>query len=135
MVPQGGEPRMPSIRVLIVDDFVEWRLFVSRAIGEIVNLQIVGEACDGVEAVQKATDLKPDLAVLDIGLPKLNGIEVAREIRKLCPECRIVFLTENPSKDVIEECFRAGACGYIVKSSGANELVPAIKAALNGKVC
>ena len=100
--------------------------FVYRAIGETPELQIIAEACDGEEAVQKAKDLKPDLVVLDIGLPKLNGIEVARQIRKLCPECRIVFLTENESKDVIEECFRAGASGYVVKSSAATDLISAI---------
>lgn len=126
---------MHGVRVLIVDDFAEWRQFVCAAIGEISDLQIIAEARDGKEAVQKARDLKPDLVVLDIGLPRLNGIEVAREIRKLCPECRIIFLTENLSKDVIEECFRAGASGYVVKSSSAKDLISAINAAVKGKAC
>lgn len=126
---------MHSVRVLIVDDFAEWRQFVCRTVGEITDLQIVAEASDGEEAVQKAKDLKPDLVVLDIGLPRLNGIEVARKIRKLCPQCRIIFLTENLSKDVTEECFRAGASGYVVKSSAADDLISAINAAVKGKAC
>ncbi len=126
---------MHSVRVLIVDDFAEWRQFVCRAVGEITDLQIIAEASDGEEAVQKAKDLKPDLVVLDIGVPRLNGIEVAREIRKLCPECRIIFLTENLSKDVTEECFRAGANGYVVKSAAADDLISAINAAVKGKAC
>ena len=121
---------MQGIRVLIVDDFVEWRQLVRRAIGEIADLQNIREACDGEEAVEKARGWNPDLALLDIGLPKLNGIEAAQQIRRLCPECRIIFFTENRSDDVIEECFRTGASGYIFKSSGANDLVTAIKAAM-----
>ena len=105
---------MHGIRVLIVDDFAEWRQFVRRAIGCIAEPQNIREACDGEEAIEKATDWNPDLALLDIGLPKINGIKVARQIRELCPECKVIFFTENQSSDVMDECFCAGACGYIV---------------------
>ena len=94
------------------------------------DLQIIAEASDGEEAVAKARELKPDLVLLDIGLPRLNGIEVARQLRQFYPECRVLFLTEHQSNEVIEECFRAGAIGYILKSSAANDLISAINAAL-----
>ena len=124
---------MHGIRVLIVDDFAEWRQFVRRAIGEIADPKDIREARDGEEAIEKTSGWTPDLALLDIGIPKMNGIEVARKIRKLCPECRVVFFTENRSNEVMDECLRAGACGYIVKSSGAKDLAAAINAALKPK--
>lgn len=128
-----GRNDMHGIRVLIVDDFAEWRQFVRRAIECIAEPQNIREACDGEEAIKKTRGWTPHLALLDIGIPKMNGIELARQIHKLCPECRVVFFTENRSNDVMEECFRAGACAYIVKSSGANDLVAAIKVAIKDK--
>lgn len=122
---------MGGVRVLVVDDFAEWRQFVRGIIGDVAGLHIIGEASDGAEAVAKARVLEPDLVLLDIGLPSLNGIEVARQIRQFSPRCAILFLTEHQSNDVIEECYRAGASGYIFKSSAANELLLAINAALN----
>src|SRR5215470_3565602 len=114
----------------VVDDFEDWRQFVCSTIAEVAGLQVIAEASDGVEAVQKASVLKPDLVLLDIGLPKLNGIEAARQIVNCSPESQIVFVTENPSSDVIEECLRAGASGYVVKSSASRDLMPAIQAAI-----
>jgi DNA-binding NarL/FixJ family response regulator len=121
------------LRLLVVDDFEPWRRFVRTMIQGIPDAVIVGEASDGREAIEKARKLRPDLVLLDIGLPFMNGIEVAREIGKISPESSIVFLTENPSSDVMEECFSAGASRYVVKSSAANDLIPAIKAALKRK--
>lgn len=120
-------------RVLVVDDFEQWREFVCTTIQTIPNLVVVGVASDGPEAIDKAATLRPDLVVLDIGLPTLNGIEVARRIRRVSPRSTIVFLTENPSREVIEECFRTGASGYVVKSSAGNDLISAINAALKRK--
>ena len=86
---------MQGVRVLVVDDFAEWRRELCATIQEISGLQVVGEAADGFEAIQKSKDLRPDLILLDIGLPRLNGIEVARRLSKVCPESRIIFVTEN----------------------------------------
>ena len=121
------------IRVLVVDAFTEWRHFVCASLGEIPNVLIVGEAGDGPEAIEQATRFRPDLAVLDIGLPSLNGIEVARQIRRVSPESIIVFLTTDNSPDTIEECFRAGASGYVLKASGTPALLSAINAAIERK--
>jgi DNA-binding NarL/FixJ family response regulator len=118
------------VGVLVVDDFKQWRQFACATLQDIPDVAVVGEASDGPEAIEKAAKLRPDLVLLDIGLPSLNGVEVARQIQKLCPDCSIIFLTENQSNEVIEECFRTGASEYVVKSSAAIALALAIKAAL-----
>jgi len=122
-----------SVSVLVVDDFEQWRRIVCTALRANLGLQIFEEAADGLEAVQKAADLQPDLVMLDIGLPKLNGIEVARQIRSLSPESRVVFLTENYSCDLAEAALNSGAYGYVIKSAFAGELIPAVEAVLEGR--
>jgi DNA-binding NarL/FixJ family response regulator len=122
-----------AVLVLVVDDFERWRQFVCATLKEIPGVT-VQEASDGLEAVEKVQRMRPDLVLLDVGLPNLNGIEVAREIARVSPECKIIFLTENRSSDLIEEAFRAGASSYIIKSNAANELVSAVKAALKTKI-
>jgi CheY-like chemotaxis protein len=95
--------------------------------------RIIAEASDGLQAVQKATELHPDLILLDLGLPNLNGIEAARKIHELSPTSRIVFVSDQRSTDITEEAFRTGAGGYVVKSDAARDLVPAVEAVLQGK--
>jgi DNA-binding NarL/FixJ family response regulator len=92
-----------TVRVLVVDDFERFRRFVCSRLGKRRDLQVIGEASDGLEAVRKAEELKPDLIVLDVGLPTLNGIEVARRIRELCPECKILFMSQLSSADMLRE--------------------------------
>jgi DNA-binding NarL/FixJ family response regulator len=87
---------------------------------------------DGLEAVQKAEELKPDLIVLDIGLPTLNGIEVARQIRRLVPDSKILFLSQESSADVVREALSLGALGYVVKAHAGTELLAAVQAVLQG---
>ena len=96
-------------------------------------MQIVGEASDGLEAVQKAEELQPDLIVLDIGLPTLNGIEAARRIRKLSPESKILFVSQESSADVVQEALALGALGYVVKAHAGSELLAAVEAVLQGR--
>jgi CheY-like chemotaxis protein len=98
------------------------------------DLQVIGEVSDGLEAVQTAEELQPDLILLDISLPKLNGIEAARRMRECCPHSRILFVTGDSSRDIAEEALSAGGDGYIVKSDAATELLPAITALLHGMV-
>jgi DNA-binding NarL/FixJ family response regulator len=121
------------IRTLIVDDYAPFRRFERLALLAHDELQIVEEASDGDEAIQKAEELKPDLILLDISLPTLNGIEAARRIQQVSPNSKIIFVTENRSPDIAEEALSTGAGGYVVKSDGVSELLPAIKAVLEGK--
>jgi DNA-binding NarL/FixJ family response regulator len=122
-----------SIRVLIVEDFSPFRQFVRSTLGQRRDLEIIGEVNDGLEAVQKAAELKPDLILLDIGLPKLNGIEAARQIRKLVPESKIIFLSQESSADVVQEALSLGAWGYVVKARAARELLNAVDVVMSGK--
>jgi DNA-binding NarL/FixJ family response regulator len=117
----------------VVDDFAPWQLFISSIIVKYTDWHIVGEAADGFEAVQKAEQLKPDLILLDIGLPKLNGIEAARQLRRLVPESKILFLSGLHDPDIVREALRTGASGYIVKWDVGSELTKAIEAVLRGE--
>src|SRR5437660_1966251 len=121
------------IRVLVVDDYEPLRRFVTSTLEQQPELQIIGEASDGLEGVQQAQELQPDLILLDIGLPTLNGIEAARRIRKVSPTSKILFVSENRSWDIVEEALRTGAGGYVVKSDAVGELWLAVNAVLGGK--
>ncbi len=123
----------PTVRLLIVDDYQPFRQFVRSALSGRQDLQVIGEASDGLEAVRKAEELQPDLIVLDIGLPTLSGIEVARRIRNLCPKCKILFMSQEVSADLAEEAFRLGAMGYVVKAHAGSELLVAVEAVCQGR--
>lgn len=121
------------IRVLVADDFAPFRRLLLSALQNIVGLQDVREVSDGLEAVKEAQRLQPDLILLDIGLPTLNGLEVARQIRKLSPTSKIVFVTQESSADVVQEALHLGAQGYVVKTDVANEILDAVTAVLRGE--
>ena len=91
------------------------------------------EAADGLEAVQKAEELQPDVILLDINLPKMHGFEVAREVRRLAPHARLLFMSQESSPDVVREALSLGADGYVQKISAATDLLPAIEAVLAGR--
>jgi DNA-binding NarL/FixJ family response regulator len=95
--------------------------------------QVIAEAVDGLEAVQKAQDLRPDIILLDIALPNLNGIEAARRIRQLSPDSKIIFLSQNNDVDIVREALSTGAYGYVRKTDVRQELLPAVDAVLGGK--
>jgi DNA-binding NarL/FixJ family response regulator len=96
------------------------------------ELQVICEVSDGIEAVHKAEELQPDLILLDVGLPGLNGIEAARQVRKLAPQSKILFVSQESSVDVIEEALGLGAMGYVIKARAATELLTAVTAVLRG---
>ena len=123
-----------NIRFLVADDFSPWRRFVSSLIlPKMPEWHIVCEVSDGIEAVTKAQELKPDIILLDIGLPGLNGIEAARQIGKIASDSKILFLSAFDSPEVVEEALNTGASGYVAKLDAASELVWAVEAAFQGK--
>jgi DNA-binding NarL/FixJ family response regulator len=121
------------IRVLVVDDYEPWRRFISTTLQTKPELQIIGEALDGLESVHRAQKLQPDLILLDIGLPTLSGIEAARRIRQLSPHSKILFVSENRSWDIVQEALHSGGSGYVLKSEAGSDLLPAVDAVLKGK--
>jgi len=126
-------PSSSTIRVMVVEDFAALRRFVCSLLGQRTELRVICEVSDGLEAVQKAEELKPDLILLDIGLPRLNGIEAARRIRELAPQSKIIFSTQETSAEVVQEAISLGAWGYVFKTHAERDLLPAIDAVLSGR--
>jgi DNA-binding NarL/FixJ family response regulator len=128
-----GQHLLSSIRILIADDYEGWRRQVRLLFQARPQWQVIAEAVDGPEAIQKAKELKPDLIVLDIGLPKLNGIEASRRIGQLSPSSKIIFLSQNNDRDVVQAALGTSALGYVHKTDAQSELLPAVDAVLRGK--
>lgn len=117
----------------MVEDYEPFRRFICSTLGSKPELQIVGQVSDGLEAVHKAEELQPDLILLDLGLPTLNGVEAARRIRKLSPESKILFVSQESAADVVREALSVGALGYVVKTRAGSELLAAVEAIRQGK--
>ena len=123
----------PVVRVLVVDDFESFRHFVRTTLQTRPGLQVVGEASDGLEAIQKAEELQPHLILLDIGLPVLNGIDAAHRISTLLPDAVILFVSQNNDANVVAGALSDGAKGYVFKPDANRELLPAVDAVLRGE--
>jgi DNA-binding NarL/FixJ family response regulator len=121
-----------SYTVLVVDDFEPWRRHVASTLGESSRWRIVGEAADGPDAIEKAADLRPDLILLDVGLPSLNGIEAARRILAQQSTLKILFVSEHQSWEIAEAALCTGARGYLCKSDSGRELSPAMNVIVDG---
>jgi DNA-binding NarL/FixJ family response regulator len=121
-----------AARVLVVEDFGPCRTFIATLL-ENSAFQIIGEAANGVDGVERAQELKPDVVLMDIGLPGLNGFEAARLISKLVPSTRIVFLTTHTDRDLVDEALMLGGCGYVSKLDATSELLPGLEAAVRGE--
>ncbi len=130
---KGASLQPSPVRILIVDDFGPWRHFVSSRLLKKPELQIAGEASDGFEAVQKAAEPKPDLILLDIALPTLNGIKAGQQIRELVPESEIIFVSQESSADVVQAALNLGASGYVLKTSAGSELLDALQTVISGR--
>jgi YesN/AraC family two-component response regulator len=94
------------VRILIVDDFEQWRRSMSLILAEDADLEVVGESADGLDAVEKTAELLPDLVLLDVQLPKMNGLDAARHIRRISPHTKILFMSSYQSLEVVREALK-----------------------------
>jgi two-component system response regulator NreC len=118
------------IRVMIADDHTVVRQGLARMLEEQPDLKVIGEATNGQDAVEKALELKPDIAILDIAMPRMNGIEAAKRIRKRLPDTKIIILSMYSHEHYIEELLETGVSGYLLKDSSGRDIIKAIHAAL-----
>ena len=122
----GGGVMSQAIRVLIVDDHTIVRKGIRALLTEIADIEVVGEAADGLEAVAQANGLRPDVILMDLAMPKLDGIEATRQIRTSQPESRVLVMTSCATDDKVFPAIKAGALGYLHKESAPEDLVQAI---------
>jgi DNA-binding NarL/FixJ family response regulator len=120
-----------SIRLMLADDHRMLREGLSRSMTE-HGFDVVGEARDGVEAVNMAYSLKPDVILMDVTMPEMDGVEACRQVRAAVPGTRVVMLTMHADQEVLANAIRAGACGYLVKDCSTEEIASAVRMAANG---
>jgi DNA-binding NarL/FixJ family response regulator len=123
---------VPNIRILIADDHAIVREGVKALINMADDMEVVGEAADGREAIARAQALEPDVAVMDIAMPGLGGLEATIEIRKLCPRTRILVLSQYDDREYVRRFLKAGVSGYVLKKSAGSDLVAAIRSVHRG---
>jgi DNA-binding NarL/FixJ family response regulator len=124
---------MNKIKVLLADDHTILREGIRSLLETRDNITVVAEVSNGRDAVQKTKDLKPDIVVMDISMPILNGVEATRQIIQECPSCKILVLTMHEDLEPVRQILRAGAAGYLIKKSAASELFDAIEAVCRGE--
>jgi len=117
-----------TIRILVVDDHPIVRQGLRTLLEGRSGWEVVGEASDGMEAIEKASQLNPDVMVLDVTMPRMNGLEACRVIRRSSPKLEILFVTQHDSPQMMREALDAGARGYVVKSNAARDLLEAVEA-------
>ena len=130
-----GVSELSNARILLVDDFVPWHEAVKLLLKANPALQVIGTATNGMEAVMMARALRPDVVLLDIGLPQMSGIEAAPHILRVSPKSKIIFLTVNDSASIQEKALSTGAQSYVLKSDAVHQLLPALEALLKQINC
>jgi two-component system, NarL family, response regulator NreC len=123
---------MPDIRVLIADDHTIFREGVRALLESAPGIEVVGEAADGRDAIDRSGRLRPDIVLMDIQMPGLGGLEAALEIRRAQPEVKIVVLTQFEDREYIRRFLKAGVSGYVLKKAAGSDLIAAIRAAARG---
>ena len=124
---------MSTIRILLADNFLSWHRIIPEIIRLETDLKVVAKVTDGVEAVEKAVQLQPDVVLLELRLPRMHGLRAAEQIQERCTASKIVFLSIEPDPDVIRAAFRLGALGYIAKGDVSLDLVACIRSVLRNE--
>jgi DNA-binding NarL/FixJ family response regulator len=128
----SAQTREP-IRVLVVDDHALFRRGLEMVLAQETDIEVVGEASDGAEAVDKAGDLLPDIVLMDVRMPRRSGIEACRTIKEVAPSTRIIMLTISDEEADLYEAIKAGATGYLLKEISIDEVASAIRAVASGQ--
>jgi DNA-binding NarL/FixJ family response regulator len=129
----GANAAREPIRVLVVDDHALFRRGLEMVLAQEIDIEVVGEASDGAEAVEKAGDLLPDIVLMDVRMPRRSGIEACRTIKEVAPSTRIIMLTISDEEADLYEAIRAGATGYLLKEISIDEVASAIRAVASGQ--
>ena len=124
---------MSVVQILVVDDSLPWQRFVQSHLEAEPELKVIAIAADGSEGVQKANEVQPDVVLMDVSLPEMNGIDATRQIRKVSPGSKILFLTMMDDIKVIQAAFEVGGSGYVFKWDAGRDLIPGIRSILLGQ--
>jgi DNA-binding NarL/FixJ family response regulator len=124
---------MSVVQILLVDDSLPWQRFVLTHFQTETEFKVITIAPDGLEAVQKANELRPEVILMDVNLPGMNGIEAARQIRGVSPGSKILFLSMHGDPEIVQAAFDAGGSGYVLKLDFNRDLIPAIRSILLGQ--
>jgi DNA-binding NarL/FixJ family response regulator len=125
---------VPKLRVFLADDHAVVREGVKSLINRHPGMEVVGEADDGRSACAKASELRPDVVVMDVSMPELSGVQATRELHRLCPDVKVLALTVHEERSYLRELIEAGASGYILKRSAAEDLVHAVQVVARGDI-
>src|SRR6185295_15089147 len=125
---------MKKLRIFLADDHGVVRVGLKRLLELEADIEVVGEAANGREAVERATLLKPDVLIMDISMPEMNGAQATAQLKKVCPECKVLVLTVHEDKSYLHELLEAGASGYVLKRTATVELINALRAVAAGAV-
>jgi DNA-binding NarL/FixJ family response regulator len=129
----GAPPmRQSYVRVLVVDDFKAFREWLCLKLEKAKGFKVVGEAADGLEAVQIAKQLVPDLVLLDVGLPRMDGVETEKQLRRILPSAKVLFVSAYPYRELVQS-MSAGNPGYVLKRNAERELLPAMNAMVRSR--
>lgn len=124
---------MPPIRILLADDHAVLRAGLKALLSAQADMQVVGEAGDGLEALQEAERLRPDVVLADVGMPGLTGLELTKRLKETLPEARVLILTVHEDQSFLHRALRAGAAGYLVKRAAEEDLLAGIRAVARGE--
>jgi two-component system response regulator NreC len=123
---------MKDIQVLIADDHAIVRDGIRQLLNKEPDMKVIGEATDGLEALELVKDLRPNVILLDIAMPNLNGLEAIGLLRESCPECQVVILSMHANENYVQQVLKSGAMGYVLKASPSTDIISAIRAAGKG---